>query len=564
MKKDMKIKIFTASALLLLMTFGCTEKFEEWNTPSNLVTEDLVNVNLMLTRVQMNAIVSGPTGMGGIGNYSGMSVADDNRPFLSGDAPGVWNSAYGSYLNNLSEIIRLCNMDPEKAPDLVNKIAIARIMKAWAFANVTDTYGDIPYSESCLPKELAIYHPKYDTQESIYTDLLKELKEAALQLDPAKVSYGNADLIYKGDPAKWVKLANSLRLRLALRVRYVNATLATANMSDLTEANLITSISDNAVTSTISDFPEHQNTEYVSLVNRGYPHESHYPGKTLVDLLKDNNDPRIGIYIDTARATFPGSDPEIDYFGYRGHPLLGLVPIEEKYPYQYESCSLFAPFWSVPNIEKPVIRSSEVYFALAEAALFGIKGSAADANTYYQKGIDEAIAWAQSFYDKCKSQMGPVNKLYYSELISGWNAANDAEFLAYKAIKQADIDAFKASAVYTLSGTQEEQLEQLMNQKMIALFPLEDQGWAEWRRTGYPRVLVGSDDDDLQGVSPRRMPWPNSEQTLNSEKYDEALERQNGDNGRLVKIWWDANPLAQQHPHPGTVERMDNPWVSTK
>ncbi len=89
-----------------------------------------------------------------------------------------------------------------------------------------------------------VYSPKYDTQESIYKDLLKELREAAAQLDDNKDAYGSADILYGGNVAKWRKFANSLRLRLALRVRYVDPALAAQEMSDLNESNLITSAED--------------------------------------------------------------------------------------------------------------------------------------------------------------------------------------------------------------------------------------------------------------------------------------------------------------------------------
>ena len=99
-----------------------------------------------------------------------------------------------------------------------------------------------------------------------------------------------------------------------------------------------------------------------------------------------------------------------------------------------------------------------------------------------------------------------------------------------------------------------------MNQKIIALFPMENQGWFEWRRTGYPRVMVGHDDDALKGVSPRRMPWPQIEQSVNSDNYEAALKAIGGTDGRLQKVWWDKNPDAP-HAHPGVVPTQPQPWV---
>ena len=125
--------------------------------------------------------------------------------------------------------------------------------------------GMFPIPSLAYPRNMAIYQPKYDTQESIYKDLFKELKEAAAQLDEGKESYGSADLIYGGDVAKWRKLANSLRLRLALRVRYVDANLAREQLSDLTEADLMTALEDDAYIQNNTDYPDHLNPRY-------YPH----------------------------------------------------------------------------------------------------------------------------------------------------------------------------------------------------------------------------------------------------------------------------------------------------
>ena len=551
----MKIKLFIAfSAALMLMNNACTKDFEELNTPPWLVSEQLVDVDLILTRVQYRSIIGATSsGRGTQGNYAGFSTNCDNNPFYFGDAPGTWNSGYGTYLNNLSEIIRLTKDDP----DLVNKKAIARIMKVWAFAKVTDSYGDIPYFESCLPQDEAVYQPKYDSQQSIYEDFFIELKAAAAELDESKDSFGSADLMYGGDVVKWKKLANSLRLRLALRVRYADATLAAANMSDLTEADLITTREDEAYIFTSTDFVANQNSEYNRIVDRGGMGETgcYNIGSTLMNILigdgdpHNPSDPRIGIYADTAKATWI---EEYDTtFGYRGHDLLAWPEVENKYPYGGRSCSERPAFWNVAVYEKSVMKSSEVYFALAEAALFNIK--AGDANAYYQKGIDLAIEWTQTFYNDCAPQMYETIQIFDD---STWTVDEFNAYMAFKEITQSKIDAFKALPGYTLSGTQEEQFEQLMNQKIVALYPDEFQGWTEWRRTGYPRVLKGPSE---LAKSPRRYRWPTNEQSVNSESYAEALGRI-GTDDEAANIWWDANPDAP-HEHPGEVEWRAQPWV---
>jgi len=551
MKTYKNIKFIIVFSIAILVSYSCTDEFEELNTQKNLVTEDLVDVNLIFTRVLVWSIKEDtPGGTGTIGNYSGMSFSEANRPFLEGDDPGVWNRGYTRHMNNLSEIIRLTKDDP----DLVNKKAIARIMKVWTFAKVTDTYGDIPYSESCLPQDEAIYNPKYDTQKSIYEDFFRELKAAAAELDASKDSYGSADLVYGGDITKWRKFANSLRLRLAMRVRYADRQMAIDNMSDLQESDLILTRDDDASMYTSLDNPDNYSSLYTVLLNRGSGITKRAIGQEIINNMINRDDPRIKIWADTAKAEFPKDDPAIDYFGYRGTPLLGLVPVEYKYPWGQESTSRISDLWYVPVIEVPVLRCSEVYFTLAEAALFNLRNG--DAQTYYKMGMELALNWAKEFYETCKPQLPDVLEIMYPD----WTEDDVASLLANKELTQAEIDAFLASPAAVLSGSQEEQLEQIIIQKNIALYPLEYQNWSEWRRTGYPIVQVGPDDDDLKGVSPRRMPWPNVEQTVNSDSYNEALARLSGGDKRLSKVWWDANPNVPPN-NTDPLPHMDTPWV---
>ncbi|MCF6332323.1 MAG: SusD/RagB family nutrient-binding outer membrane lipoprotein [Draconibacterium sp.] len=573
MKTYIKIQLVFVLALGMIIFNACTDDFERMNTRNSLVTEDLINVDLMFTRVQVYAIHrDAPNGMGG-GNeaFVGMTNRGDSRPFTVGDAPGEWNSLYGNYARNLADIINICNKRNLKNGDnkLDNKIAMARIMKAWAFARVTEVYGDIPYSEACLPVEEAILQPKYDTQKSIYEDIFKELKEAAAQLNASNESYGSADLIYGGDVTKWKKLANSLRLRYALRVRYADAEMAKSNMSDLSEADLITSLDDDAFIMTDDSDQEWRNRNYVGLINSNGNIGGANVGKVLMDILIGNGtnfnpiDPRAAIVADTSWAKWPGTPGYEQYssFGYRGAPLLGgtVVPVEMKYPWGGGSVSKFSAVWYASVIERPMLRSSEVYFALAEAALFGLKTG--DADALYKKGMDQAIAWAQRLYANSQPQMVDYLKLYYTDAYPDWDKTWEAAYFADKEITQAEIDALKADAVYTLSGTDEEKHEMIMNQKLVALYPDGDEGWTEWRRTGYPRVLIGTDLSlEGDGPIPRRMPWPQNEQSVNGVNYEAALKAFGGVDDRHTRTWFDANPAAP-HKHPGTVPTQPLPYV---
>ena len=551
MKIDKHIQYIFVFSITLLANCSCTDDFESLNTANDLVTEDLVDVNLMLTLVQVRAIKeSSLNGTGTIGNYSGISYSSSNSPFNESDAPELWNDTYQNFTNNLSEIIRLTKEDA----DLVNKTAIARIMKVWAFAKLTDTYGDVPYFESSLPPDEVVSTPKYDSQKSIYEDFFKELKEATASLDISKESFGSADLIYKGDVAKWRKFANSLRLRLALRVRYVDVEMAKTNMGDLQESDLILAREDDASLYTASDVQDNFNIFY----NEVLKDRSNLVKKTagaIINKMDEYNDPRVKIMADTAKASFPGDDPDLDYFGYRGHPVLGLVPIEYKLPWDQDTSSKISDLWYVQEIEVPVLRSSEVYFALSEAALVGLKDG--NAQEYYKKGIEASMDWAKDFYENAKPQLPDLIGIIYPD----WSSDDIDLLLSHKEITTTESDAFLNSPIAVLSGSMEEQLEQIMVQKNIALYPLEHENWAEWRRTGYPILQIGPDENDLKGVVPRRMPWPNIEQTINGANYEAAAAGLQGGDSKLSKVWWDANPTV---PYPFVGDPLptrDTPWV---
>ena len=559
MKKYNKIiKNLCLVLLMIMLVNGCSKKFERLNTQASLLSEETVTPEFLLTGVQYSA--GEGLGATNVSDYCGMTVRQDNAPFVDEFDDGAWYTTYTSLANNLAAIIR----KTADKPDLVNKKAIARILKVWVFSQATDIYGDIPYTESNKAPDEAITSPKYDTQQSIYQDFFKELKEAAAELDPAKESYGSADLYYGGDVTKWKKFANSLRLRLALRVRYVDPQMAKDNMSDLQESDLITSRSEDALFYTANDIEDHRNPAYVELINR--PPQLDYVdhqlvGKALLDALVGNSDPshpldpRTKVIADSARLKGSSVNPPHAPFGFRAQPLLGNVPVENKYPYGSSSVSIFSLFWYVPVIERPVLRASEVYFSLAEAALFDIRTG--DADAYFKKGIEAGIIQVQDFYNKTKDQVGEVFDLVGPDYARG---SNINSFLAYKEMKQSEIDAFMASPTTTLTGTNEEKLEQIINQKMIVLYPNGLEGWSEWRRTGYPRVLVAPNEvSTLHGVSPRRKHYPNAERLVNSVNFKEAVDRMGGKDDLLTRVWWDANPDAP-HKHPGMVETRSAPW----
>src|SRR2546423_3330409 len=249
MKFYYKIKTFVALTLLLCIANACTKGYEKLNTNPSLVTEDLLKPDNIFSMVLKESIFHIPDlgrldGPGRISEFAGFMASESSgSPFKNMDYNFYFTNYYRIYLVNLNEVVRLT-----QDPFLSNKNAMARIFRVWLWQNLTDMYGDVPYQDAARDRLHLVAEPKYDKQEFIYKDLFTELKAATAQLsdDPSKLSFGSADLIFKGDVSSWRKFANSLRLRMAMRVRFVDNALAQQNISEVISEPLISANSENA------------------------------------------------------------------------------------------------------------------------------------------------------------------------------------------------------------------------------------------------------------------------------------------------------------------------------
>src|SRR5690606_7205409 len=174
---------------------------------------------------------------------------------------------------------------------------------------------------------------------------------------------------------------------------------------------------------------------------------------------------------------------------------------EEKEPYAQESVASVGPILKAETYEIIVMNAAEVYFLRAEAAFANITGE--DANQLYRMGIQTSMEQYE--------------------------------------VSPNEITGFLNQPVGNLNGTEEAQFEQIINQKYIATFFQHHHGWAEFRRTGYPEVWIGSDQGVTGGQIPRRLTYPNDEYLKNEENVREAASRMGGDE-LMTKVWWDARP----------------------
>jgi hypothetical protein len=353
-----------------------------------------------------------------------------------------------------------------------NQLAVAKILKAFYFWHMTDRWGDVPYSEALKGAEN--FTPAYDTQAQIYDNLFALLKEATANMDNSAVT---SDILYSGNMERWRKLANTMRMLMALRLSEVDANRARAEFTDALNAGVMSSNADNLVFRHLADA---NNMSYWHSQVEVSRREWWALSSTLVDLMKPVNDPRLPVYGDPARN---GGE-------YNGLPI-GTAPAGNN----TEDYSLLGSYARQQDAAFHFVTYAQVLFAKAEAASRGWISESAETN--YNAAVTASIAqWTGS----------------------------DATAAAYLA--QAGVTFNSGSAI-----------EQIATQRYIHLFLNGYEGWAEYRRTGYPAMAQSAG-----AAVPTRQSYATTESFNNTENYNAAVQRQFGGNdSQYAKVWWDAN-----------------------
>lgn len=407
---------------------------------------------------------------------------DDYKRLQGGQTAGNFDNAYQGELEDYRKIIQ-----KGMATKDAGVWAPAMIMRSWVFANLTDMFGDVPYSQALTGDSAATtLTPKYDKQQDIYKALFAALDSAVKALNGASNSLGGADPIYNGDPQQWRKFANALRMRLALRTVNVDAALANAQISaSLADGALLTSNADNAALAWPGDGV--YNNPWADFFKT---RDDNRMSKTLMDVLLANNDPRTGIYAQ------PAQDQSIGK--YVGEPN-GLATVDAGQWAKTASrigTVLFPPvtaygtFAGAAGQKWPsfLFTAAEMNFILAEVSERSLVSgyTPAQAAAYYNAGITASL-----------NQWGVTD------------ATTIANYLAQPGV------------VYQ-GGTAG--LNQIATQKWIALFTDGGTAWFEWRRTCVPTTVTTT----VPGTAfsnkyiPRRFMYSPTEFSVNSDNVTAA------------------------------------------
>ena len=371
-----------------------------------------------------------------------------------------------------------------------NLAAVSLIMKAYTAQQVSDMWGDIPYTEAFQLDESGILNPVFDSHEKVYTTILSELAQANSLLNPAETAIGVGDFIYGGDVNKWKKFANSIRLRVAMRMSLVSPQAA---------AQVIGQILGNSTTSPVME--TNNDNAYmrwpgISTNNiepwrarLGAPtnkQDQYRTNHDLIDLMVSLSDPRLPVYADKNQNGF--------YNGYRmgigqtGFPLnnnQNVSHIGNRFGYDDRG---FSPF----------MNAAQVWFIAAEAYERGLV-SGGNAKEAYEKAIT------------------------LSMLDNG--------------VAQADIDTYLNGPEIAWNSGSTPNLEKIRLQNWIALFKQSVEAWAEVRRTDVPKLVnVSNDYANNHNRPPFRMAYPANEIAFNESFPDNVVQVDifYGD-----QIWWD-------------------------
>ncbi|WP_245830853.1 SusD/RagB family nutrient-binding outer membrane lipoprotein [Marivirga sericea] len=472
--------------LMLLIMTACTDNFEEINENPNLpenVSPQFLLSNIISVSADRNTYEQGFRLANYLAQFSASVEFERIDRYEMGSNSGYWNTIFRllSDIRSMQEI--------EGTNEAYQ--AVGDIMRSYLFSQLTDMYGDVPYTDAINALD-GNFSPRYDTQESIYMDnetgILAVLAQSVETLKSTNSSI-QGDMMFNNDLNQWVKFANSLRVRYFLRVSN-KITDFSELQSIVANEDLMQSNADNAVVPYLSSAP---NQWPMSLAGLGL-YQEHRMTQTVDSILTLWDDPRIAIlYKPTEESVQNGN---LEYNGLLNGQ--SRETIAEK-GINLSNISLFGSvFRDVPNgVDGQIMQYAELQFALAEAALKGYISR--DANSYYQEGLAASFDY--------------------------WGANLPADYFTRPSI--------------ALTGNTEDDLVKILSQKWLSLINNGHEAWFNVRRTGIPNLKAGP--DNLNGDRyPVRYLYPESEQATNAENFQEAAQRIGG-NTVNSKGWWESD-----------------------
>lgn len=495
MKYTMRQRILPAILFALLLALpACTDDFEEINTdrnkmnavqPMSMLTPILYyGENVLISRHHrlFSQLMQYSVQINGFEAISQYTIKDSDPKY-------IWTNLYRRANDANDMCIKAVEYNIPYAQ------AIGYISRAWLVSNITDMFGDVPYSQAFKVMD-GVLQPTFDPQQDIYNQLLADL-DSANHILATSESMTDADMtfdiLYNGSITNWRKFANSMRLRLLMRIsKRTDFILPDGNnpveelrkmAEDIRNYPVFTSVSDAAiirysgVEPFVNPFYSVKTTEFSG---------NYRMCSRMVNLMNNTGDQRRGKYMTSVGGAYYGIES--------GH---GNAYIIEAIDNGGIGVSRFSS--NLQGISTPVaiMNYSELQFILAEAAMNGWIDTGITAEEYYKRGIKASFdEWAVTLSNSGKELFIAQNEVRYN-------------------------------------GT----LERIIEQKWVASFFCGAESWYDYNRTGFPDMPKGSELDN-NGILPTRLRYPSILQSVNTKNYEEAVQRLGGMNDMESKVWW--------------------------
>ena len=544
--------LFKLFSILLAAVFigSCTEKFDEINTNPKALT--LASLDQASYGFVVRKAIVGPSYLQFAGN--GMQLlhslyfdvyanyfATSTPNFLSDRfvMVGSWlNGAFHSFYASEAPQIKYAE-DFARAKGLAPELAMMKIWKVYLYDRYTDALGPIPYSQyGNMQKQVA-----YDKQQDIYNSFFLELDSAITTLKSnagtVSATLSKYDPIYGGNLDRWQKFGSSLRLRLAMRVKYADAGLAKTQAEKAIAEGVLMVNADNGWVTTTSDFQNPYN-----IIS---PWAEYRMSSDMESILKGYADPRAAAYFKPAKT----ADATDDLAGF-AFPFEGMRNGQTKNDRSGvkfdEIASDMANPYTIVGDKGPkwfVMRAFETYFLRAEGVLEGWNMGGGTAESLYKEGIAMSLA-ENGFLD-----VNLKGEVYTTSPAIPASPGKDGNTFAWNTPKVNQAPASTAPIAFRTGGTKEDQLEQIITQKWIGLYPDSQEAYAERRRTHFPKLYprLESENPDVVTTSlPVRLTYWTNEYTNNNAMVLEAIDKLNSEsttpNGdkATTKLWWDKKP----------------------
>lgn len=507
-----------------LLCCGCTDWLDVNHNPNDAL-EQTATKDLLLSFVE-NDMNADRTTFHGLQNMcqhlTKSGTVSGTYPFLTGllapqNSNDYWTTRY-SRIMNLRSITNKAITEGNAGYE-----GIAGVLTVINFRELVDMFGDIPYTEAALGNEYLA--PKYDKGEDVYAALLQDIDHAISKLDEAvnepTYSIGTlkkADIFCNGDLKQWRRYAYSVKLSLLMRISEVQDVSAQVAAIKDKVLNIDEVITGNPGYYKADDKMNHvyEYWGWTYLDNESTYHKQVVPTSQLVDELRNNNDPRLRVYIDPRKSLAEDKNGRTDYkkHGLDQEYYIG-VPYGQLFPADGDNASKIGLGILAKSSSKTDGAQADVYimpgalvgFYLAEAALRGmIDGGDAQAKAYYEKAVTSAM----KMYERALQDNGyPLTGV--RDPITGSAEEAAADFLTQN----------NKTVNWDLMTTTEEKMCAIQTQKWISLFMIDPlEAWSEQRRTDYPALKVSHSQAKGNKLI-IRFPYPNTEKNLNPNNFKE-------------------------------------------